>query len=65
MEGETGVCLEATRMSIGNSGKEIWKDRDGQESRRMGKELARDQESQGALKKLGSVLMKGFLRVLI
>ena len=65
MERGTGVCLGATRMMIGSSDEEVWKDRDDQESRRMGMELARDRESQGALKKFGSVLINGFLRFLI
>ena len=50
-------------MMIGNSGMDIWKDREDQESQKMGKELARDRESQGALKKLGSAVMNGFLRI--
>ena len=42
---------------IGDSGKEMWKERDDQESRRMGKDSARDRESQGALRKLGLVVL--------
>ena len=53
------------RMMIRSSGKEIWKDRDDQESRSMGKDLAWHRESQGAFKKLGSVFMKGFLGIWI
>ena len=52
-------------MMIGSSGKNIWKDRNDQEGRRMGKDQVGDRESHGALKKLAPVSMKGFVRVLI
>ena len=52
-------------MKIGISGKEICEEQSDQESRRMRKDLDRDRESQGALKKLGLVLMRGFWVILI